>query len=570
MTKTYLLLLTACLFSAIIRANDTALTTRTAIYTLDAAGPAISYTGIVKSSCLANLSFSATITDIDGVNTTAGTRPRIYYKRSFDGNTWNNNTSATDGWKYVEATNTTSPFNFVINYTLLNGGGGVSVGQTLQYFVVAQDLVATPNISINSGIFSAPPASVALTSAAFPIAGGINFYTIVNDLGNNLTIGAAGDFTTLTAVGGLFNAINNVGLSGNTTVQIIDPLVTENNLNSLFQLQNTGCSAGTVNLVIKPAAGVTATLTGSVSNNPLIKILSSNVTIDGSNNGTTSRNLTISNTNTTSPVVILFGSLSTVPINNCTLKNTICNNGAINTGTVVISDGSTGGAPGYFNNITIQNNSIQKGYIGLLSAAVATPGNGSLLVTGNDINSISPNQVALVGIYAEGLNGAVITNNNIGNFDVTAIGPRYGIWLYTGTSNTTVSGNTISGITGSGNFVSSGIFVQPAIAASNNNITGNTVSGISAAGNVSAYGINVPASASGGITIQKNKISNIKNTNAAGYGAHGIGLQSSLTAANITVANNFIYDVAGAGSGTTAAIRNGYPPGIWWRVQDLL
>ena len=42
----------------------------------------------------------------------------------------------------------------------------------------------------------------------------------------------------------------------------------------------------------------------------------------------------------------------------------------------------------------------------------------------------------------------------------------------------------------------------------------------------------------------KNKISNIKNTNTGGYSAIGIALGSTLTAANITVANNFIWDVA--------------------------
>ena len=169
---------------------------------------------------------------------------------------------------------------------------------------MAQDLVATPNISINSGSFAVVPSSVALTAAAFPIGAAINSYTIVNDLGNYLTIGASGDFSALTTGGGLFSAINNVGISQNLTVEILDPLITENNLFPLNQIQNTGCNAGTVSLLIKPATGVTATLTGSVNSNPIIKILSSNVTIDGSNNGTTSRNLTLRNTSLTDPVVI--------------------------------------------------------------------------------------------------------------------------------------------------------------------------------------------------------------------------------------------------------------------------
>ena len=44
----------------------------------------------------------------------------------------------------------TSPFDFTINYALLNGGG-VIVGDIVNYFVVAQDLCTTPNVAINSG-----------------------------------------------------------------------------------------------------------------------------------------------------------------------------------------------------------------------------------------------------------------------------------------------------------------------------------------------------------------------------------------------------------------------------------
>ena len=529
MRKICLLVAIAFLFSVNVFANDSiTIADKTERPALDLVGPVITYTPVIKSSCLTIKSFSATITDVDGVNTTIGTRPRVYYKRSTDANAWNNNLPATAGWKYAEAINTTSPYSFNINYSLLSGGTGILAGQTIDYFVVAQDLVATPNISINSGSFAAAPASVNLTAAAFPIGGVINNYNIVNDLTNFITVGAAGgDFPTLTLAGGLFAVINNVGLSGNTTVEILDPLLTETNLYPLNQIQNTGCSAGTVTLLIKPAAGVTSTITGSIANSSVIRILSSNVTIDGSNNGTTSRNLTIRNTNASSPNVILYGSTGTVPITNSTLKNTICNNGANGTSTILVCDGSGVGSAGYFNNITIQNNNIQRGLnFGVFAVAVASAGNGSLLVTGNDMNATSPNQIGLVGVYADGLDGATISNNNIGNFDPAVAGSKYGIWMTGNTINTTVSGNTISAITATGTFT--------------------------------VYGIAVTASASSGIIIQKNNISNIKNTNAAGYGAYGIALSSSLTAANITAANNFIYDVAGAGSATLPIVRNGH------------
>jgi hypothetical protein len=549
MRKIYLFLIATLLFSVnIFAADNVAVAEKKPFHLFDAVGPVITYSLLSQSSCLTTRTFTATITDVDGVNTIPGTRPRVYYQRVGEANT-------VAGWKYTEATNASSPFTFVIDYSLLPGG--VVSGNTIQYFVVAQDLNGTPNVSVNSGSFAAPPSSVALTSAAFPIGCCSNIYSIVNDLGTYITVGPSGDYTAFTTSGGLFSSINNVGLSGNTIVEIVDNLVTENNAFPLNQIVNTGCAAGSVSLIIKPKAGFSPIITGSVNTNPIIRILSSNVTIDGSNNGTTSRDLTLRNTNAISPNVIIYGSLSTVPISNSTLKNTICNNGANLAGTVVVSDGAVGGNPGYFNSISIQNNSIQKGLIGVLCAASPGAGNGSILVTGNDINSAGANQIGLLGIYTEGVDGAVVSNNNIGNFEPAATGPRYGIHLNSNTINSTVSGNIISGISysGSGVALTYGINITPAVTASGNNITGNTISNISSGASSTVFGINV-ASASGGITIQKNNVSNIKNTNGGGYGAYGIGLSSTNTTANITVANNFIYDVAGFGVGTLA--RNGY------------
>ncbi|MBL7701337.1 MAG: T9SS type A sorting domain-containing protein [Ferruginibacter sp.] len=557
MKKFCLLLLTASLFSVTIFAHDKMHVTETPA--LDAVGPVITYTALGQSSCTTTRTFTATITDVDGVNINPGTKPRVYYQRVGDANTWIGNTSATGGWKYVEASNAGSPFSFTIDYSLL--AGGVVSGQTIQYFVIAQDLNAVPNVGLGSATtFNTAPSSVALTAANFPAGGAINIYNIINALPVLMQIGAAGDFSTLTGAGGLFNAINNVGLAGNTTVEIADALVTENNAFPLYQIQNTGCNAGTATLLIKPAAGVSPTITGSRPNDPLIRILSSNVTIDGSNNGTTSRDMTLTNTNTTGPTVILFGSLASIPISNSVLKNTICVNQAQFTGCVVVSDGSVGGSPGYFNNITIQNNSIQKSGIGILCAANIVAGNGSVLISGNDLNSTSTSALSQLGIYTEGVDGATITNNNIGNFESSIASPRYGIWLNLFTRNSTVSNNIISNIayTGSSTPSTYGIFLSNGNAASNNLISGNTISNISSGATASVYGIGFSSVASGGITIEKNKISNIKNTNASGYGAYGIGLSSTNTAADITVANNFIFDVAGRGSATTPNVRNGY------------
>ena len=92
---------------------------------------------------------NVTITDQSGINVTPGTAPRIYYRRTTDNNTYVDNTSSTNGWKYTETSNTSSPFEFLINYSLLFGGTGVQMGDIIQYFVVAQDNASPVNVGIN-------------------------------------------------------------------------------------------------------------------------------------------------------------------------------------------------------------------------------------------------------------------------------------------------------------------------------------------------------------------------------------------------------------------------------------
>ena len=96
---------------------------------VDITPPSIIYTVLDPTTSTANRTLSnVAITDRSGVNVTSGTAPRIYYKKSTDNNTFVDNTSATNGWKYIETSNTTSPFDFLIDYSLLFGGTGVQNG----------------------------------------------------------------------------------------------------------------------------------------------------------------------------------------------------------------------------------------------------------------------------------------------------------------------------------------------------------------------------------------------------------------------------------------------------------
>ncbi|MNJ98975.1 hypothetical protein D3C87_167460 [compost metagenome] len=352
------------------------------------------------------------------------------------------------------------------------------------------------------------------------------------------------NYTTLKAA---FDAVNAGTHQGSISI-IITANTTETTTASLNASGAGPASYSSV--IVKPEAGTTPVISGNISNGPLIKCNGSrNFTIDGSNNGTTSRNLTITNTSTANSNVLLIGSIGTTPISNVTIKNGTLINGANTSTAVSLGDATTVGNPGYFNNITIQNNSIQKAYIGLYGYAIVSAGNGNnTLLTGNDIDATGANAIKLVGVYLQGLEGATVSNNNIGNFESAGSEFDRAIWLATGTINSTVSDNTIYNMayTGTSTYAPIGINISAGFANANITVAGNTIRNLSSSGSGNTMGI-FSYSASSGIIFSGNQISNIKNTNTAGYGATGIVLANNMTNAATKVYNNFVWDIAGYG-----------------------
>lgn len=110
--------------------------------------PVIRDTTLLGENNLLNRSLPGllTITDNGEVNVTSGYSPRIYFKKSTELNVFGTNANGTNGWKWVEANNLTSPFGFEIDYTLLNTP--LALHDTIQYFYVAQDTVTgTMNVT---------------------------------------------------------------------------------------------------------------------------------------------------------------------------------------------------------------------------------------------------------------------------------------------------------------------------------------------------------------------------------------------------------------------------------------
>lgn len=196
---------------------------------IDETPPSITYTSLTNA-CNTDPGHTLSnvyITDNSGVNVTPGTKPRLYFKKSGDANDLT-------GWKFVEASGSTSPFSFTFNFSDLNDGG-VSMNDVIQYFVVAQDegiYVYTPNVAINNGVFTATPSSVALTATAFPVTGTIKSFTILPCSGT-VTVGTGGDYPAFTTANGLFQALNQATVNGNMTVSVISDITIEDGTHAL-------------------------------------------------------------------------------------------------------------------------------------------------------------------------------------------------------------------------------------------------------------------------------------------------------------------------------------------------
>lgn len=499
----------------------------------ESTAPAISY-ALLTNSGTGNVSFSnVTITDESGVNITSGTKPRCYYRKTTNSNTFIDNTNTTNGWKYVEAAGSSSPFNFTINISLISGG--LFTGDTVQYFVVAQDMTLTPNVGVNSGTFTSMPASVNLTSAAFPLGGAINSYKvdIVNVTG---AISGNGAYPTLAAA---FTAVNgasqtganiNITISGNTNEPVTGAVLNAGSWTSMT-IQPEGGAARTISSAVDPGSALIY-LNGA-----------DNVKIDGINSGGNS--LTISNTTVSSA----WGT-STIKFENSTNNNVITRCSVLGSST-----GKSGGANIYFgtasnpgpgNNFNlISHCNIGPAGSNLPASGVTSFGSINYFNTGDTIRNCNiydyfSSADSSAGIFVPWYSSGFVIKDN--KFYQTS--PRTQISgsphaavsvLNSYGSNFTISGNTIgySSSSGTGRYSFTGVENSMFYGISAENpffasvdIQNNTIAGISI---------------SGSMTMQSVKFINVFNSVSANITGNTIG--SVVSPGSITYNSNSHYNM---------------------------
>ncbi|MBL7795061.1 MAG: hypothetical protein JNJ90_01025, partial [Saprospiraceae bacterium] len=374
--------------------------------------------------------------------------------------------------------------NSLWNFTMVAADmGGLAVGDIVQYYVIAQDNNGTPLIASVAGGVAATDVNNVTTHPA-----GAFTATVINQLSGTYTVGTGGDYPTLTAA---VAAYNSSCLGGAVVFSLIDATYSSS---ETFPITiNANAFANSTNtLTIRPAAGNVATINGT-STSCIINLNGADwVIIDGSNSGGTDRSLTISNASTAAATAAVcvtslgsnLGATNDV-IKNCNIAAG-SNSAATSFGIFVGGTSLTSSGTGNDNdNLTIQNNAISKALYGIYAAAVVSNVNDNLLITNNLIGSSAnaTDQIGQRGIIVVQANNAMISQNTIFNIVGTQTNPT-GIFIGAGVINS---------------------------------------------------------------AITRNDINSLKYTGTSGYGGKGIDVQTGSASSNLTISNNFIYDLSGDG-----------------------
>ncbi|MFW5759975.1 MAG: hypothetical protein ACOCXH_03220, partial [Cyclobacteriaceae bacterium] len=220
-------------------------------------------------------------------------------------------------------------------------------------------------------------------------------------LSGTVTVGSGGDYTTLTAAGGFFEAVNSQGLSGNVTAQIISDITEDGSTALIYN--------GANSIEIQPDGTTLRTISTSTATNMISLSGTSNVTIDG-------RSPANSSTGMSQPKYLLFtssvsGIASTIQFINGSTNNTlqyIYVEGRSNTATDgIIKFGVGAGSVGNSNNIieysVIRSQSGNNSYYGIYSESTIGLENINNIIRYNDFDnnfSTLDYYAAAIGLHA--------------------------------------------------------------------------------------------------------------------------------------------------------------------------
>jgi trimeric autotransporter adhesin len=491
----------------------------------DASAPVISYTALSNTCSTGNIVLSGvTITDASGVPITGTLQPRIYYKKNA-GSYFSSQGTLTSG----SGTNGTWSFTIIAADM-----GGVALADVVSYYVIAQDIVATPNISSNAAGAVATNVNTVSAAPSSPAT-----YTIIPILNGTYTVGTAGTYTTLTAA---VAAYNTSCLTGPVTFSLLDASYAGETYP--ITINNNADASSTNTLTIKPTQAAT-TFSGSSASALIVLNGADYVIINGSTSATAntvcpivsaSRNLSFTNTNTSTSSAVIWIQTAAAGVGTSATNNTIKNCTIVGSGTsqtlIGIGSGSATIALTSLgtsnNNNVVENNNISGTQYGIYSqgASAATKNSGTII----NQNLFNTSAGARGGILVGFENTVTISRNNISNVS-SSVSDVFGISCGFGTtmSTTTTAGNDVTNAT----------------------ILYNTIGSVVQTSTSSAFGIGVSSATSGTTLIANNMIYGVAANGTAGDFAGGIVLGGG-TGSTTNVHYNTV-SMQGTISGGTAA-----------------
>ena len=247
----------------------------------------------------------------------------------------------------------------------------------------------------------------------------------------NYTVGTLGgeDYISLTNSGGIFEAINTVGLSGNITILITSDLLTESGTLAL----NNWSGGWSVSIVPQTASVKTIAYSGGCGNDMILINGADLLTIDGRfSGGGTSRYLRFASNCPAQSAIQLDNDCENVTIRNCIIASDNSMSSFGDGGAIHISDNQTTGS----DNLVIKDNLIED-YSGAIDLFDAIQINApdvtggiltGLIIEGNEFSNVNGKGIFLIGQDGE-INGAEILRNSL-YAKATITGPGPG-WTFT-------------------------------------------------------------------------------------------------------------------------------------------
>lgn len=501
--------------------------------------PSILSSSFTTSPCnLSSRTLTVGLSDFSGV-ASGSLSPRVYYKV-------NNNAYTSVQGVLTSGTANNGVWTFNLTYA------GANLDQ-ISWFLVAQDVSSPANL------MASPGAGFAGTDVNNVTSNPTNPSTyIIGALNGIYTVGAAGNFTTLTQAA---NAYNTMCISGPVTFSLTNAAYTSS-LGETFPIlfNNSPFASASNSLLIIPATGSNVSITGTTTSAAVIKFLNARyITVDGLNSGGSS--ITINNMNIGTSAEIWLASSSTAGSGNTNiaLKNLNLFGGSTtstNYGIIAGLDGATPSTTGGMDNdnISVQGNTIQKTYYGLYATGTATASAGGLNNWSISSNTIGPvtagaNNIGYTGMYVGNMLNSVINGNTIQNV-IYSGSYCYGMSVAAGVNTSTISSNIITAVryTGTGGWGGIGMDINTGLTNSqilvkNNMISDITGDGWSSFGAGGVLGLGVGRSTTtGSVSLYHNSVG-LTSGSVAGYNMATISsaLVIGASASSINVVDNLLY-----------------------------